>query len=71
MARKKQEAATELSLIEKVAKELKLNKNQVKALEEYEKLYGNLELIVRNKSAYQLGNNLRSKELIRLYFKEV
>ena len=66
MAKKK-----ELTLAESIGKRLKLNKNQIAALEEYGRLYGNLEGLVTGKSVYQIGCNLRSKDLIRLYFTEV
>ena len=66
MAKKK-----ELTLAESIGKRLKLNKNQIAALEEYERLYGNLDGLVMGKSVYQIGCNLRSKDLIRLYFTEV
>ena len=64
-------ATKKLTPAEKAAKDLKLNKNQTKALLEYEKLYGNIETLISNRSVYQIGNNLRSKALIRLFFTEV
>lgn len=64
-------AKKELTAAEKVAKDLKLNKNQLEALKQYEASGKDLNALIRNKSVYQIGNNLGSKELIRLYFKEV
>ena len=66
MAKKK-----ELTAAEAIGKKLKLNKNQISALEEYGRVYGNLDSLVMGKSVYQIGCNLRSKDLIRLYFTEV
>ena len=65
MSKKKETA------IDQIAKDLKLNKNQVAALTEYNNIYGNVESLCHGKSIYQIGNNLRSKTLIRLFFKEV
>lgn len=60
-----------LSAAESAAKSLKLNKNQLQALKAYEVNGGNVEALIKNKTVYQIGNHLGSKELIRLYFKEV
>lgn len=60
-----------LTAAEEAAKKLKLNKNQLQALKEYEANGGDIASLIRNKTIYQIGNNLGSKELIRLYFKEV
>ena len=66
MAKKK-----ELTEIEQIANDLKLNKNQVAALEEYDFTYGNVASLCKNKTVYQIGCNLRSKTLMRLFFQEV
>ena len=60
-----------LTLAEEIAKELKLNKNQLEALKRYEASGRNLNILVKNKTVYQIGNNLGNNDLIRLYFKEV
>ena len=66
MAKKK-----ELTKVQEIIKELKLNKNQAAAIAEYEAKGGNLDNLIKRRTIYQIGNNLSSKELIRLYFKEV
>lgn len=66
MAKKK-----ELTKVQEIVKELKLNKNQAAAIAEYEAKGGNLDTLIHRRTIYQIGNNLGSKELIRLYFKEV
>lgn len=66
MAKKK-----ELTKVQEIVKELKLNKNQAAAIAEYEAKGGNLDSLIKGRTIYQIGNNLGSKELIRLYFKEV
>jgi len=66
MAKKK-----ELTEIEQIVKDLKFNKNQAKALEEYDFMYGNAKELVKNKTVFQIGCNLRSKSLMRLFFQEV
>ena len=67
MATKKKE----FTPLEALCKKLKLNKNQVAAVEEYEKIYGNALKMCEGKTAYQIGCNLISKDLIRLFFTEV
>lgn len=66
MAKKK-----ELTKVQEIVKELKLNKNQAAAIAEYEAKGGNLDSLIKRRTIYQIGNNLGSKELIGLYFKEV
>lgn len=66
MAKKK-----ELTKVQEIVKELKLNKNQAAAIAEFEAKGGNLDSLIKARTIYQIGNNLGSKELIRLYFKEV
>lgn len=53
------------------AKDLKLNKNQLEALKLYEASGKDIDNLIRNKTIYQIGNNLGDNNLIRLYFKEV
>lgn len=64
-------AKKELTAAELVAKELKLNKNQLEALKAYEASGKSINTLIHNKTVYQIGNNLGDKALIRLYFKEV
>lgn len=60
-----------LTKAELSAKELKLNKNQLEALKLYEASGKDIDNLIRNKTIYQIGNNLGDNNLIRLYFKEV
>lgn len=60
-----------LTKAELFAKELKLNKNQLEALKLYEASGKDIDNLIRNKTIYQIGNNLGDNNLIRLYFKEV
>jgi len=60
-----------LTAAELAAKELKLNKNQTEALKKYEESGKDISNLIRNKTIYQIGNNLADNELIRLFFKEV
>lgn len=60
-----------LTKAELAAKDLKLNKNQLEALKLYEASGKNIDNLIRNKTIYQIGNNLGDNNLIRLYFKEV
>lgn len=60
-----------LTAVELAAKELKLNKNQTEALKKYEESGKDISNLIRNKTVYQIGNNLADNELIRLFFKEV
>lgn len=60
-----------LTKAEIAAKELKLNKNQLEALKLYEASGKDIDNLIRNKTIYQIGNNLGDNNLIRLYFKEV
>lgn len=64
-------AKRKLSHVEEVTKGLNLNKNQIKILEDYEAIGGNVETLIRNKSIYQIGNSLRPLSLARSFFKEV
>ena len=57
--------------LEALAKKLKLNKNQLAALQEYDRNFGGAVKLCEKKTIYQIGCNLRSKDLIRLYFTEV
>lgn len=52
------------------ATELKLNKNQTEALKKYEESGKDISNLIRNKTVYQIGNNLADNDLIRLFFKE-
>lgn len=60
-----------LTKAELAAKDLKLNKNQLEALKLYEASGKDINNLIRNKTIYQIGNNLGDNNLIRLYFKEV
>ena len=60
-----------LTKAEIAAKDLKLNKNQLEALKLYEASGKDIDNLIRNKTIYQIGNNLGDNNLIRLYFKEV
>ena len=60
-----------LTKAELAAKDLKLNKNQLEALKLYEASGKDIDNLIRNKTIYQIGNNLGDNYLIRLYFKEV
>ena len=60
-----------LTAAEVAAKDLNLNKNQLEALKAYEASGKDISSLIRNKTVYQIGNNLGDKKLIRLYFKEV
>jgi len=60
-----------LTAAELAAKELKLNKNQTEALKKYEESGKDISNLIRNKTVYQIGNNLADNDLIRLFFKEV
>ena len=60
-----------LTAAEVAAKDLNLNKNQLEALKAYEASGKDISNLIRNKTVYQIGNNLGDNELIRLYFKEV
>lgn len=60
-----------LTKAEIAAKDLKLNKNQLEALKLYEASGKDINNLIRNKTIYQIGNNLGDNNLIRLYFKEV
>lgn len=60
-----------LTAAELATKELKLNKNQTEALKLYEKSGKDISNLIRNKTVYQIGNNLGDVNLIRLFFKEV
>lgn len=60
-----------LTAADLAAKELKLNKNQTEALKKYEKSGKDISNLIRNKTVYQIGNNLADNDLIRLFFKEV
>ena len=60
-----------LTKAEIAAKDLKLNKNQLEALKLYEASGKDIDTLIRNKTIYQIGNNLGDNNLIRLYFKEV
>lgn len=59
-----------LTAAELAAKELKLNKNQTEALKKYEESGKDISNLIRNKTVYQIGNNLADNDLIRLFFKE-
>lgn len=59
-----------LTAAEIAAKELKLNKNQTEALKKYEESGKDITNLIRNKTVYQIGNNLADNDLIRLFFKE-
>ena len=59
-----------LTAAELAAKELKLNKNQTEALKKYEESGKDISNLIRNKTIYQIGNNLADNDLIRLFFKE-
>lgn len=61
----------EATAADQAAKNLKLNKNQLQALKAYEAAGKDVNALIQNKTVYQIGNNLGSKDLIRLYFKEV
>lgn len=60
-----------LTKAELAAKDLKLNKNQLEALKLYEASGKDIDNLIRNKTIYQIGNNLGDNNLVRLYFKEV
>ena len=60
-----------LTAAEVAAKDLNLNKNQLEALKAYEASGKSINTLIPNKTVYQIGNNLRDNDLIRLYFKEV
>jgi len=60
-----------LTAAEAAAKDLNLNKNQLEALKAYEASGKDISNLIRNKTVYQIGNNLGDNDLIRLYFKEV
>ena len=64
-------AKKKLSHVEEITKDLDLNKNQIKVLEDYEKLGCNVDSLIRNKTVYQIGNSLRPISLARSFFKEV
>ena len=64
-------AKKELTAASQAAKDLKLNKNQLQALKAFESSGKDVKALIRNKTVYQIGNNLGSKELINLFFKEV
>lgn len=59
-----------LTAAEIAAKDLKLNKNQTEALKKYEESGKDISNLIRNKTVYQIGNNLADNDLIRLFFKE-
>ena len=59
-----------LTAAELAAKELKLNKNQTEALKKYEESGKDISNLIRNKTIYQIGNNLADNDLIRLFFME-
>ena len=60
-----------LTKAEIAANDLKLNKNHLEALKLYEASGKDIDNLIRNKTIYQIGNNLGDNNLIRLYFKDV
>lgn len=64
-------AKRKLSHVEEITKGLDLNKNQIKILEDYEAIGGNVKALIRNKTVYQIGNSLRPLSFARNFFMEV